>query len=92
MCRFWVRWRDAVQGALSAVWLATQARSNAAMRPQGLPKMGYWLFPPPLFVKRGAPRLDGRNLLQGGQKCGVRQRSQSLDARANQLAFLDGAS
>ena len=48
MCRFWVRWRDAVQGALSAVWRATQARSNAAMRPVVLPKMGYWLFSPPL--------------------------------------------
>ena len=45
--RFWVRWRDAVQGALSAAWRATQARSNAAMRPVVLPKMGYWLFPPP---------------------------------------------
>ena len=44
---FWGRWRDAVQGALSAVWRATQARSNAAMRPQGRPKMGYWLFLPP---------------------------------------------
>ena len=32
----------------SLVWRATQARSNAAMRPQGLPKMGYWLFLPPL--------------------------------------------
>jgi len=44
---FLVRRRDAVQGALSAVWRATQAMSNAAMRPVVLPKMGYWLFLPP---------------------------------------------
>ena len=32
---FWVRWRDAVQSALSAVWRATQARSNVATEPVG---------------------------------------------------------
>ena len=47
MYRFWVRWRDAVQGALSAMWRATQARSNAAMRPVVLPKwdIGYFRLP-----------------------------------------------
>ena len=29
------------------------------MRPQGLPKMGYWLFLPPLaFIRIQAPLLD----------------------------------
>jgi len=32
---------DAVLGVPSAVWLATQARYNAAMRPLMLPKMEY---------------------------------------------------
>ena len=54
-CRFWVRWRHAVQGALSAVWRATQARSGAAMRPLMLqivrPQVGYWLYST-LFVAK----------------------------------------
>lgn len=51
MFRFWWRWRDAVLGVPSAVWLATQARYNDAMRPLVLPEMGYWLFPHPLHPK-----------------------------------------